>query len=264
MNHSLTFTNATRSNDDDWFDMKLTINLGESKYSCNKSGLKKGDFFPKQEQISSWVKAIIYDDKTFDNISDFEPDDDEFYLDSLKMGIRHGNFLIDDLEIPYKLIKNDLIRFLRDLSGQLNGHHIKCSLSHTIKKIDNKYLDFDLKIEHSDTSSKQIYETYKFNKYGEINGPLFPKKEQINNWLKAIVSDDKTVADVFEYGFHNGSIDSKETLQMGLIDSYFFIDDLEISYNLIKKELILFLMELRDQLNSYTENSNSQSCVSCS
>ena len=104
MNHNLDF-NYRMSNS--FLSINIKIKLDESTFETGIFGYSESTDFPSNERISKWVTMIENDIHYYDM---FSYNDENTKID---IGLKNNYFHINGLNIPIKLIKNDLIMFLK-------------------------------------------------------------------------------------------------------------------------------------------------------
>ena len=106
MNHSLEFTHRMSNT---FLVINLKIKLGESMFETSIYGAYGSNDFPTKEKISKWIYAIENNVSLYDI---FLIDDDK---SSSIIGLKNNYFYINGFNIPTKLIKNDLLNFLKSI-----------------------------------------------------------------------------------------------------------------------------------------------------
>ena len=85
--------------------INLKIKQGESIYETSIYGVHGSNDFPTKEKISRWIYAIENNVLLYDIFLN----DDE----NSSIGLKNNYFHINGYNIPTKLIKNDLLNFLK-------------------------------------------------------------------------------------------------------------------------------------------------------
>ena len=103
MNHNLDF-NYRMSNS--FLSINLKIKLDESIFNTDIFGYSESTDLPSNDRITKWITMIENDIYHYDI---FSYNDENTKVD---IGLKNNYFHINGLNIPIKLIKNDLIMFL--------------------------------------------------------------------------------------------------------------------------------------------------------
>lgn len=193
MNYKLTYT-SKKQFDDDWATFEILVKIGEANFKYRIFGQINSDFFPLKERINNWLKAIVCD-KEIKDIFVYESDDCDDYYEHIKLGMNNEFFVFNTFEIPYKLIKSDLINFLiefRDLTDR------KSELS----KFQNNLLTFT---KEQFPVIKKINESLYYFSSPEIYRVIDLKKEWIEQLKKYCNSDCTNIElDEFNKLYHEG------------------------------------------------------------
>ena len=104
MNHNLEF-NYRMSNS--FLSINLKIKLDESTFETCIFGLSESTDLPSNERVSKWITMIQNDIHHYD-IFLYNTDNT-----TIEIGLKNNYFYINGLNIPIKLIKNNLIDFLQ-------------------------------------------------------------------------------------------------------------------------------------------------------
>jgi hypothetical protein len=104
MNHTLEFTHRMSNS---FLVINIKIKLDESMFETGLFGVYGSTDFPSNDRISKWITMIENDIHYYDM---FSYNDENTKID---IGLKNNYFHINGLNIPIKLIKNDLIMFLK-------------------------------------------------------------------------------------------------------------------------------------------------------
>ena len=90
-----------------FLSINLKIKLDESTFETGIFGFSESTDLPSNERISKWITMIQNDIHHYDI---FSYNTENTIID---IGLKNNYFYINGLNIPIKLIKNDLIDFLQ-------------------------------------------------------------------------------------------------------------------------------------------------------
>lgn len=163
MEYKLTYTSEFDRHE--YASFNVNIKMGEANFKYHIFGSAGEKIFPLKTRINKWLKAIVADE-TINNVFCFESDDGADYYEKLQIGIKNDLFVIDNLQIPYKLIKSDLINFLTEFRNLTDSKKELIKFKNTLEELDDDKFPIIKTIEGTTYyfSSEENYEEMDFTK----------------------------------------------------------------------------------------------------
>lgn len=102
--YSLTYDNKLANN---FLIVYIKIKMNDAFFETKMYGTPGSNDFPSTENLNKWIKNIEHDIMFFDIFNDEQGE--------LTIGVKNNYFIINQLTIPIKYIKEDLINFLKKI-----------------------------------------------------------------------------------------------------------------------------------------------------